>query len=374
MRVLYVLTSIDRGELHSILGLHAAGVEVVAVCHPDSQRKQALSDAGIPVHPLAFRSRRDSRAIAELRSLIKAVQPDIVHVFAKRTLSNCLVALKGLRPRLIAYRGIVGNLSYLDPTSWMSFLHPRIDRIICVAEAIRQDLLNMRFFGLHIPPHKVVTIHKGHKVEWYTQGAKADLTTLGIPAGSPVVGCVANMRPRKGIPVLIKAFESLPNDLGAHLLLVGNIDDRQVERLIARSRLRDRIHAVGFQTDAPALAGALDVFVLPTLRREGLPKTVIEAMAQAVPAIVTNAGGSPELIEDGISGRIVPPGSVDELMIALVEILSDPSLAKRYGAAAQVRIRECFNVEQTVRKTLAVYNGLLMPDYTHLASKPMSNN
>lgn len=361
MRVLYVLTSIDRGELHSILGLHAAGVEVVAVCHPDSQRKQALSDAGIPVHPLAFRSRRDSRAIAELRSLIKAVQPDIVHVFAKRTLSNCLVSIKGLPPRLVAYRGIVGNLSFLDPTSWMSFLHPRVDRIICVAEAIRQDLLNMRFFGLHIPPHKVVTIHKGHKVEWYTQGAKADLTTLGIPAGSPVVGCVANMRPRKGIPVLIKAFEHLPTELQAHLLLVGDIADPKIERTITQSPVRDRIHTTGSRLDAPALSGAMNVFVLPTLRREGLPRAVIEAMAQEVPAVVTNAGGSLELIEDGVSGYVVPPGNVEALTAALLELLSDPALAKRFGKAGQERIRLHFNVEHTVQKTLILYKEVLEP-------------
>lgn len=359
MKVLYVLTSIDRGELHSILGLKACGVEAAAVCHPGSERGQVLADAGIPVHRLAFRSRRDSSAIARLRALIEATQPDIVHVFAKRTLSNTLVALKGLPPRLVAYRGIVGNLNFLDPTSWMSFLHPRVDKIICVAEAIRQDLLSMRLLGLHIPPHKLVTIYKGHDIEWYARQPKADLTELGIPAGSPVVGCVANMRPRKGIPVLIEAFERLPFEWGAHLLLVGEVADPKIARAVARSPVRDRIHLTGYRADAVSLTGAMDVSVLPTLRREGLPKSVIEAMAQAVPVIVTDAGGSPELVEDGISGRIVKAGSVDALVAALSEILSDHERAARMGKAAQERIRQHFNVEQTVRKTPAVYAELL---------------
>lgn len=365
MRVLYVLTSIDRGECHSILGLHARGVEVVAVCDPGSERKQDLVAANIPVHTLSFRSRRDALAIAKLRTLILAVKPDIIHVFKKRTLSNCLIALKGLSPRLVAYRGIVGNLSYLDPTSWMSFLNPRVDRIICVAEAVRQDLLKTTFLGFRIPAEKIVTIHKGHRVEWYTQSNKTDLMNLGIPAGSPVIGCTANMRPRKGVPVLIQAFERLPAELEAHLLLVGEIEDPKIGRLIAKSPVRDRIHTVGFRPDAPALAAAMSIFVLPTLRREGLPRSVIEAMAQAIPAVVTDAGGSAELIEDRVSGRVVPPGNVEALAGALMELLSDPALAARYGAAGQERIRQHFTVEKTVSKTLAVYRDLLQSNVAY---------
>lgn len=359
MRILYVFTKIDRGECYTVLGMHKRGVEVIVACQPNAHLKEMLIEAGIPVHILSFSSRRDRQAIAELRELVESAQPDIVHVFTKLALSNTLVAIKGLQTRLIAYRGIIGNLSYLDPTSWMSFLNPRVDRIICVAEAIRQYMLSLRLFGLHIPPHKVVTVYKGHEVEWYTQSESADLASIGIPAGSPVVGCVARMRARKGIPVLIQAFEQLPEDLGAHLMLVGKIEDPRIEKAIATSPVRDRIHVLGFRNDAAALAGAMDVKVLPSLRREGLPRAVIEAMSQRIPVIVTDSGGSPELVEDFISGRIVPPGDAVALAEALNQILSNNALAEKYGEAGQLRIKQHFNVDQTISQTLAVYDSVL---------------
>lgn len=360
MRVLYVFTKIDRAECHMVLGMHEKGLDVIVVCQKNAYLKEMLIAAGIPVHILSFASRRDRRAIGKLRILIEEIKPDIVHVFTKLVLSNALVALKGLPTRLVAYRGIIGNLSYLDPTSWMSFLHPRVDRIICVAEAVRQYMLNLRLFRLRIPSYKVVTVHKGHKVEWYTEGEKANLSTVGIPAGSMVVGCVARMRPRKGVPVLIQAFERLPKEHGAHLMLIGKVEDPKVGKAIARSPARDRIHVLGFRKDAPALAGAMDVMVLPSLRREGLPRAVIEAMSQGIPVIVTDSGGSPELVEDSVSGRIVPPGNVAALNEALNQLLSDRAMAGRYGAAGQQRIRQYFNTEQTIRKTLAVYDSLML--------------
>lgn len=359
MRVLYVFTKIDRGECHSVLGLKKAGVDVVVVCQSNADLKEKLIADGIPVHILSFGSRRDRRAIADLRALIQSIEPDIVHVFTKLALSNTLVALRGLPPRLVAYRGIIGNLSYLDPTSWMSFLHPRVDRIICVAEAIRQYMLSLRLFRLRIPPHKVITVHKGHEVEWYTQGEKADLSAIGIPAGSPVIGCVARMRPRKGVPVLIEAFGQLPEELGTHLILIGKVEDSRIARAIAKSPAKERIHVLGFRPDAAKLAGALDVLVLPSLRREGLPRAVIEAMAQRIPVIVTDSGGSPELLEDFKSGRIVPPNDADSLARAMEQILTDPVMAEQYGVAAQKRIQEHFSVAQTVARTLATYRELL---------------
>lgn len=359
MRVLYINTVIDRGECYSILGLNERGIKPIVVCDPASDLQHRLRQAGISVHHIAFRAKRDRAAIAELRQLIESTKPHIVHVYRKIALSNVLISLRGLPQKLVAYRGIVGNLSFLDPGSWMSFLNPRVYRIICAAEAIRQDLLKTKAFGLHVPPDKLITIHKGHETDWYTRDGKADLGGLGIPAGSKVIGCVANMRPRKGVPVLVKAFESLQSDFDAHLLLVGRIDDKKIIRSIAASPARERIHALGFRPDAPALAGAVDVFVLPTLRREGLPRSVIEAMSQAVPSVVTDAGGSAELIEDRVSGRVVLAGNAEALAEALREILTDPAVAERYGQAGQRRIRDHFNVAQTVDKTLAVYNELL---------------
>jgi len=98
--------------------------------------------------------------------------------------------------------------------------------------------------------------------------------------------------------------------------------------------------------------------VLPSLRREGLPKTVIEAMAYAVPPIVTNVGGSPELVEHGRSGLVVPPGDAGALADAIETLRHDPALAEAYGQAARCRIAEHFPIANTINATAELYREL----------------
>lgn len=362
-----MFSGIDAGERQQVLGASRAGVSALVVCRPSvSDREEShqdeLREAGVPLHHIAFRARRDREAVAALRRLIRRERPDIVHTFNKITLSNALRALRDLPPKLVAYRGIVGNLHWLNPSARRSFLHPRVDRIICVCDAVRRDLEANRFLWWRIPPEKLVTVYKGHDADEYRrEDGPGDLTELGVPAGAPVIGCVAQMRRRKGIPILVEAFERLPERLGAHLVLIGDVRDRRLPRRVRRSPARPRIHLPGWRSDAIRLAGAFDVFVLPSLRREGLPRAVIEAMSQGVPPVVTDAGGAPELVDDGLSGRVVPPGDVTALADVLRSLVEDPALRARLGAAAERRIRSTFNPERTVRETLAVYERLIGP-------------
>src|SRR5690606_18178850 len=99
--------------------------------------------------------------------------------------------------------------------------------------------------------------------------------------------------------------------------------------------------------------------VLPALRREGLPKTVIEAMAYGVPPIVTAVGGSPELVNDHEQGLVVPPGDAPARAAAILELYRDPALRARLGAAARERLAPSFTIEATVGRTLALYREVL---------------
>jgi glycosyltransferase involved in cell wall biosynthesis len=249
-------------------------------------------------------------------------------------------------------------VGFLDPMSWMRYLNPRIDRIICVADAIRRHFLEMQPAFLRMPAERPVTIHKGHKLEWYT-ATPADLTEQGIPDGAFVVGCTANYRPRKGIDYLIDAIEALPDDLPVHLLLVGHMDARKLNRRIERSPAKDRIHRVGYVTNAPELSAACDVFCMPSTKREGLARAIIEAMVYRVPPIVTDTGGSPELVVDGVSGIVVPPKDARAIANAIETLYRDDGLRKRMGSAARERIATAFRNDDTVLKTIALYKELV---------------
>jgi glycosyltransferase involved in cell wall biosynthesis len=259
---------------------------------------------------------------------------------------------------LIAYRGIVGNVSFLSPASWWRFLNPRIDRIVCVCNAVRDYFLSMRPRWLRMPAERPVTIYKGHSLDWYT-ATPADRATLGVPRDSFVVGCVANYRPRKGIEVLVDALGLLPADCPAHLILVGNMSSPRLLRRIARSPARERIHLLGHRRDAPSLTAACDAFVLPSVKREGLARSLIEAMAYGVAPVVTNCGGSPELVIDGQSGFVVPVEDPQAIATALERLYRDPALRRRLGAAARLRIGTQFRIEDTIAKTLALYKELV---------------
>ena len=360
----------DRPTLATFLGLHEAGIAITVVCPPDHPYYGPLTAAGVPTLDLRFRKDIDRENIRRIREEIIRGRFDIVHTFNNNAISNVIRAAKDLPVKIVAYRGIVGAVGFLDPVSWMRYLNPRIDRIVCVAEAVRRHFLSMRPAFLRMPPGRPVTIHKGHKLEWYDE-TPANLEALGVPEGAFVIACVANYRPRKGIEVLVEAMERLPADIPAHLVLIGRMDADRLERRIAASPAAERIHRPGFREDAPRISAAADVFCLPSTKREGLPRSVIEAMCYRVPPIVTDSGGSPELVVDGESGIVVPVHDGRAIAAAIERLYRDPELRRRMGEAARTRIGTHFRNEDTVRKTIELYEELAGEDRRR---QPASND
>lgn len=363
LHVLFVLNTTDRGERNMIIGMNRQGVQTTVVCRPGTVGYHELVEAGVRVVPVTFKSKLDWSAIKELRLLITKESFDLVHVFSKMLLTNYTLASVGIKTPVIAYRGIVGNLSYWDPFSWLSFFNPRIARWVCVCEAIRQYFIHKKFllFFSLFDPKKVVTIHKGHRLEWYQQPQNPEplLPSLGVPKNAKVVGCVARMKKRKGILELIRSMEKVSPELDVHLVLVGKILDESIRQAADKSPVSDRIHVLGFHPEAARMASEFDVICLPSLRREGLPRAVIEGMAQGIAPVVTDAGGSAELIEPGVSGLVVPPGDDKALAEAFNQLLADDKSREVMGKAAQERIARDFSVDQTIQKTLCMYKEVL---------------
>lgn len=364
MRILFVLDTTDRGERNMIIGMDRLGVKTTVICRPDAPGRVELEAAGIQVEPIHFRSKLDGAARRAIRQLLARNSFDLVHVFSKKPLINWTLATLGRRsPPVIAYRGIIGNLSYWDPFSWLSFLNPGISRWVCVCEAIRQYFLHKKFLlvGSLFKPERVVTIHKGHRLEWYQQpeGAEPLLPTVGVPPGAAVIGCVARMKKRKGILELIRSMELMSADVQPHLVLIGRVLDEEIRTACEASPCKDRIHLLGFHPGAAKLAGEFDILTLPSLRREGLPRAVIEGMAQGIVPVVSDSGGNPELVEHGVSGLVVPAGDAQALADAFSQLLKNPELARRMGADAKNRIRDHFTVERTIEQTLAMYREVL---------------
>lgn len=349
MRILFVAEGLDRVEAAVIEGLAGSGAAIDLLLG-DLSGLTPGPHQNLRVTGLPMRRRHDLHAIRCIRRHMAEEGYDIVHCLRNnRPLTNTLVAIRGKTTPLIAYRGTVGHLSRLNPVSWTSYLNPRIDRIVCVSNAVREYLLTMR-----VPAQRVVTIHKGHDPAWYDGASPADLAQFGIPPDAFVVCCVANIRRDKGIDVLIRSLQHLPADNRVHLLLVGNVADTSV-RFVADADTGQLVHFAGYRQDAPDIVAASDLFVMPSLRREGLPRSVIEAMCLRVPPIVTRVGGMPELVEDGLSGVVVPPSDPAAIAAAIRRLISDPEMKVRLGEEARRRIEGTFSIDRTIAATKRLY-------------------
>lgn len=351
-KILAVASQFDRPEAYILEALNARGFPVTVMADEQATWSQYLIKRNIEFIPLTIKSRFDRASVRKIREVLLRDGHHIVHCFSNRALTSALRATKGLNRRIVAYRGTVGHLSRLDPLSWTTYLHPRVDKIICVSNAVKQYLRK------RVAEEKLVTIYKGHDTTWYSSARPRSLLDFGIPEGAFVVVCVANVRPVKGISYLIRAVASLPEDLRIHLLMVGKADPEIFASQVKGVRGLSRIHLAGHQADVASLLKACHVFVMPSISREGLPKALIEAMACGLPPIVTSVGGMPEVVRDGVNGIVVPPRKVVELAGAIEHIRLDPSAAHRFAEQAFQTVNSNFSIETSIEQTARLYQSL----------------
>jgi len=354
MKVLALTTNLDRPEAHLLRKISEKGVSLTLGLDEKSPFQDILVGTSIQKTYLTCNSRFDFRAIRQIRTLMHKGDFDIVHTFSSRTLSTALIASRGFKAKHITYRGTSGHLSRIDPAAWLSFLNKRISKIICVSDAVLNYLLKKG-----IPNERLVRIYKGHDPAWYLNAEKIDLETVGIPKGALVVGCSANMRHIKGVDVLVEAFNKHLVGSGIHLLLIGEIRDNNLAKLIESSPSKSFLHCTGFRRDAPQLIGACSLFVMPSRGREGFAKAVIEAMAQGVPAIVSAVGGLPEAVRNGVDGIVVKPDDSLVLAQAIIKAIGNKDKLREFGLSSKERVRDYFNIERTVEETMSVYEAVL---------------
>lgn len=354
MRVLAIGTTVDKPEAHIFKGLLDRGAHIHFMGTPLPEHEAILKNAGGSITHHNFAHRFDLQGISLIRSIVTGDKIDLIYALSNRGLSCSILGMVGSNIPIATYRGTVGHLSWFDPTSWLTFLNPKVRKILCVSDAVAQYLREIK-----VREDKIETIYKGHDIEWY-RSSPPPRSTFGIPEDAFVVGCTAMMRPVKGVDILIKSVQSLLQDLPKlHLLLVGGIKDPEIERLLASFPEKERLHLTGYRDDATQLATLCNVTVMASKTREGFPKSVIEAMAQGVPAIVTKVGGMPELVGHGDAGIVVPPSNVKALAEAIRSLYNDPGRARHLGALGQKRIEDVFNVNTTINKMYAVFDALV---------------
>jgi glycosyltransferase involved in cell wall biosynthesis len=353
MRILALTPTPDRPEAAILAGLSRSGAHVHVVGSPATLQRDLLNESGVKITDFVFRSRFDLRGMRLVRALVRQHKIDIVYALTNRALSTAVIGLTGIPVKLVAYRGTVGHLSWFDPSCWLTYLNPRVYMTLCVSRAVEDYMLSMG-----ISQERLALVYKGHDIAWYESDAP-DRAEFGIPKDAFVVGCTAVMRGVKGVDDLLAAVTMLLQEIpNLHLLLIGSVKDPEIQAHIDAFPRKDRLHLLGFRDDATRLQRLADVTVMASKSREGLPKSIIEAMAQGVPPIVTAVGGMPELVGHGSAGLMVEPMNPASLASGIRTLHNNAHYRQSLGIAARQRISEAFNINDSISRVEKIFSKL----------------
>ena len=352
MRIVHVVIGGDvaGGQMVALelaRAARAAGHDVSFVSPSGGQFLELVHDEGLEARVVPIRGALDLGALAGLTSVFRRV--DLVHThghFAVNVVSRVAGRLAGARVLSHmhienTFREGLGRRAQValdNLTARLCFA------IVAVSDATRESLVRQGY-----PADRMVTVHNG-----LDPGPHVDAVRL---SDQPVVLEVARLAEVKGQRTLLAA---LPR-IDATAVFVGRDLERggayeTVLRAEAdRLGVADRVVFAGHRDDVPALLAGCDVFCLPSTR-EGLPLVVLEAMAQRKPVVASAVGGTPELVVNGETGLLVPPGDAEALAQALIRVLEDPALASRLGNAGRERVVTEFSLRAMTAPVLELYD------------------
>lgn len=369
MHILHIITHQDPGgaqaHLAALLPLSKGDRRFSVAAGPEGGLyvERLVRAAGLPFYPVPHLVRRihppsDWCAFVELRNLIRTTNPDIVHTHSSKAGILAAFACWGLRLRPHVFSTIHGWV-FLEPVSWLRrtaylFLEKLASYFRTVTIVLsEQDRATALQHHLSRPEHLQV-IPNGVAPRVHNRAlARQTLATLGIPEDAVVIACVANGYRTKNVAGLCNAFVTVAHELPqSHLALIGSGGEEDKQIALAVARLPQRIHRLGWRSDAAFLLDGCDFFVLPS-RKEGLPFALLEAMEAGLPCLATNVGGIPQLIAHGMNGWLVDPNHLPE---GLREIWHKKEQWPRIGSAAQETVRNLFSIAQMQSRTAALYD------------------
>ena len=232
------------------------------------------------------------------------------------------------------------------------------DKVIAVSEAVREDVIRYD----RVDPSKVLVIRNGVDTELFSPaGAPGSIRKeLGLGDNDTVIGFVGRLVPAKGLSYLLEAFADVRKEIDhVKILIVGRgALLSPLQDMAAEKGLQDDIIFAGERSDIPAILSSIDIFAMSS-EYEGLPNALLEAMSAARPSVVTTAGGMKEVVQDEVTGLIVPVGDPAALSQAMKRLITDKELSRAMGIAAREYIEKNFSILATARVWESLYMELV---------------
>jgi glycosyltransferase involved in cell wall biosynthesis len=348
----------ERALLTLCAGLEAASWRQLLVHRPEAPHQLIHEATALGVEPRVSARTPGGRDLAGLRALTRLLRQEgaaVLHAhlpWPLRCTRGLVAAMLAGTPAIIATQQLYATLP-LPQRLRQRALSQGVHRYVAVSQAMADEMARDHV----VPARKLRVVHNSVEAQAFNRAPDPALRTMLTGAQDrAVVLTLARLVWRKGLGTLLDAAALVPDAVFA---IAGEGDERSMlETRIRQLGLEGRVRILGQRDDIPALLASCDLFVLPSLF-EGLPLSVLEAMAAGKPVIATAVPGTREAVSEGETGLLFPPGDAPALARAVTSILADRSLAARLGRAGQVRVRQEFSAEMMTRQVEAVYGEVL---------------
>jgi glycosyltransferase involved in cell wall biosynthesis len=347
-----LLTKLDRSIWHPAIA-----------CPESGPLREVTLAQDVPTYPVNLPPWRKASSlmsrhagVRRLHRLLADVQPALVHVNDLWWVPHTVRAVEGLSPRI----PIIAHVRQeTQPRKVSQYALDRVEYVVAVSHQVEQGLLTGG-----VSSHRVRTYYSGVDCsamatsEW-SHDIRAQ---YGVPREALLLGTVANLLPLKGYEVMLDALPAVLSAMpAAHYLIIGGGEAEYGARLKAitvERGITERVHFAGFQESVGSYLSALDLYVHPSLK-EAFGLAVVEAMAMGKAVIATTTGGLPEVVAQGETGLLVPPGDAESLAAAVVSLLEDKVRREQMGRSGKARAQERFSLDASVRHIEQLYGEVL---------------
>ncbi len=330
-------------------------------CRSSSDVYKRAQQLQIPLFPIRIRGDADLIAVARLVRFIVSNKINVLHAqHPKAHATGLLAAL--LTPRRLAFF-VTRRVSFPmkdNPFSHWKYTSSRIDALIAVSEGIKDVLVQE---GVDL--HKIRVIYSAVDPTSFRPSAMPQLVALrkmlGIKADVPVLIKIANYSDWKGQAVFLEAAAILlANGCKVHFILAGRGNDGpEIAQQLNRLGIKNDVIAMGFRTDVPNLLSLADASINSAVEGEGLSGALRESLFLGVPVIAADVSGNRELVEDGITGRLVPPKNPKALARAMRWVIENKSEAKLLAEQGRTKVRAQMLIENTTTQIESLYRQFL---------------
>ncbi len=339
-------------------------VSLLCMRRPDGRSEALISSAkkvGIPVQPMDVRGRLDLMAILRIRNYIREKNVSLIHTHDFKSDFYGIWATLNLGVKRVATahgstRDSLGKRLYLFFDEYLAYRS--YDKIIAVSEELRDNLTRK-----HVHPETIAVIQNGLDIDLLN--LNDDVVETPLPfikrTGMKVFGVIGRLYPDKGQAKFLKAFAPVaqehPESYG---MIVGDGPDREdLVQLVNTLHLKERVYLCGVRKNIKKIYDMIDFLVIPSFT-EGLPYVLLEAMASGIPVLATAVGDIPLLIQDKVTGFLVPPGDHAALTRRMKDLLSYPDHGSSMASRGRELVGERYSAQRMVEETENLYRSLLL--------------